>query len=89
MVDRFLLQLLEQRLGVAETVVDQLGELARRLLALRGARHCQKKLWFHSCALLLNSLSLPGALRFLDDLDQRSAGQARPRSAISSLVLLT
>ena len=38
MVDRFFLQLLEQRLGIAEAVLDQLGELAARLLTLRRAR---------------------------------------------------
>jgi len=39
-----------------------------------GARHCQKKLWFHSCALLLNSLlfSLSGGFH---DLQERGAGE--------------
>ena len=38
-----------------------------------GARHCQKKLWFHSCALLLNSLRCRPPWLRVDHLDQRGA----------------
>ena len=42
-----------------------------------GLRHCQKKLWFHSWALLLNSFFSPLLARLADKLDQRSAGEIR------------
>src|SRR5690348_9392366 len=56
--------------------------------SLAGARHCQKKLWFHSCALLLNSLLSPFFLA--SRTTWRIEAPFSPCSLwISSLVLLT
>ena len=42
-----------------------LASLPSGCCPLVGLRHCQKKLWFHSCALLLNSLLFPDRLASL------------------------
>src|SRR5437763_14350755 len=53
-----------------------------------GARHCQKKLWFHSCALVLNSLPLPESRAFLTTCSSE-APESPCSFSSSSLVLVT
>ena len=63
MVDRFLVELLEQRLGIAEPVLDQLGELAGRLLALRRREALPEEAVVPQLAGIVEQLAVAGALR--------------------------
>ena len=66
----------------AEVAVDHLGELARRAVdACSGARHCQKKLWFQICAVLLNRPLSPSSLAAL--ITSISEAPSRPFSPSS------
>ena len=64
MVDGFFLELLEQRLGIAEAVLDQLGELAARLLALGRREALPEEAVVPQLRAVVEQLGVAGAIGF-------------------------
>ena len=75
MVDGFFLELLEQRVGIAEPVLDKLGELAVGLLPLVGGEALPEEAVVPQLRAVVEQLVVPGSLGVLDDLQQRGPGK--------------
>src|SRR6478752_3197093 len=76
MVDRFLLKLVEQRLRRAEAVLDQLGELAFGLLALRRREALPEKAVVPQLSAVVEELLVVGLLGRPNHLQKRCSAKA-------------
>jgi hypothetical protein len=76
MVDRFLLELVEQRLRVAEPVLDQLGELPVGLLATGRRQALPEEAVVPQLRAVVEQLVDAGLPGSSDDLDQRCSAEA-------------
>ncbi len=73
MVDRLLLQFVEKRLGIAEPILDQLGELAIRLLTFGGRQALPEEAVVPQLRTVVEELIVAGYPGLPDQLDQRRA----------------